>query len=260
MGSVDIQSKAYFSDSVHFADAFNFYVYGGRQVVKPSELMPLDSTEIALPYGSDAREPRQRIRDVIKLWQVMSDDRAVYVVMGVEVQEKTHYAMPVRCALYDSINYARQVEEAARSYRSGGEHKLSGTEYLSGFRKSDRLMPVITLVMYLGSDRWDGPRSLREMLAGCGDSELMRLVPNYKLNLVVPAEVDDEDFDRFVTHLGKALKYIKHSRRREDLERMIREDEAYRRLDRDSAELVNTVTGSGLVIPQGEEKVDMCQV
>lgn len=36
-------------------------------------------------------------------------------------------------------------------------------EFLSGFWKTDRLIPVITLVIYLGSDSWDAPLSLKEM-------------------------------------------------------------------------------------------------
>ena len=39
----------------------------------------------------------------------MDDGRAAYVVLGVEAQDAVHYAMPVRCALYDAANYAGQV-------------------------------------------------------------------------------------------------------------------------------------------------------
>ncbi|MDE7224002.1 MAG: hypothetical protein K2O34_09505 [Acetatifactor sp.] len=36
-------------------------------------------------------------------------------------------------------------------------------EFLSGFWKTDRLIPVITLVTYFGSNSWDAPLSLKEM-------------------------------------------------------------------------------------------------
>ena len=36
-----------------FADIFNFYIYGGRQVILPEQLTERDSTKIALPYGAD---------------------------------------------------------------------------------------------------------------------------------------------------------------------------------------------------------------
>ena len=55
--------------------------------------------------------------------------------------------------LYDAIDYSKQVEEAGRSYRRGKdsgtfsekddgtlEIKLTHEEFLSGFRKADRLI------------------------------------------------------------------------------------------------------------------------
>ena len=54
MGKVDIATKQYMSHRDVIADAFNFYVYDGRQVIKPERLQKLDTTEVLLPYGNDA--------------------------------------------------------------------------------------------------------------------------------------------------------------------------------------------------------------
>lgn len=35
---------------------------------------------------------------------------------------------------------------------------------MSGFSHKDRLIPVITMMVYWGSDAWDGPRTLQEIL------------------------------------------------------------------------------------------------
>ena len=53
MSNVDALSKRYMSHNEIFADAFNFLIYGGEQVIKPEQLSPLDTTEIEIPYGSD---------------------------------------------------------------------------------------------------------------------------------------------------------------------------------------------------------------
>ena len=56
--------------------------------------------------------------------------------------------MAVKNMLYDALQYAKQVEEAKKSYRDKNKTadiKLSSEEFLSGFRKQDKLMPVITL-------------------------------------------------------------------------------------------------------------------
>ena len=52
MGAIDTEAKAYLSSPDKVADVFNYWVYGGRDVIKPKELKPLDTTAIALPYGN----------------------------------------------------------------------------------------------------------------------------------------------------------------------------------------------------------------
>ena len=117
MGKADIESRKYMRDTAHFADVVNYYVFGGRQIVRPDDLTPLDTAEVVIPYGNGARSPVQKYRDTVKLWSAMTDDRAVYVILGAENQTEVHYAMPVRSGLYDFLNYADQVSEAGKSYR-----------------------------------------------------------------------------------------------------------------------------------------------
>ena len=264
MGRIDAEMKAYMENSAHFADAFNYLIYNGEPVIQPSELMPLDTTELVIPYGNDAREPKQKYRDVLKLWHVMRDANAVYAVLGTENQSFVHYAMPVRCALYDYLNYADQVEQAGKSYRKGNRdadlsgERLSGGEFLSGFRKEDRLLPVVTLVIYFGTSEWDGPTSLHEMLRPV-DRNLLRLIPDYHLNLIAPSRMEKADFLKFRTDLGKVLEYIKWAEDRKKLDELVRRDDRYKRVEPESAELINAVTGSELQLMKQEEKIDMCK-
>jgi len=59
----DTITKDYVKDVSIFADIFNYYVYGGRQVILPEQLAERDSTKIALPYGTDdAVVPVQKFR------------------------------------------------------------------------------------------------------------------------------------------------------------------------------------------------------
>lgn len=65
----DTVTKDYVKDAGVFADIFNYYIYGGRQVILPEHLTERDSTKIALPYGADGVVvPIQRFRDVQKLY------------------------------------------------------------------------------------------------------------------------------------------------------------------------------------------------
>ena len=95
MGAID-EAKAYLSSPDKVADAFNYWVYGGRDIIKAEALEPMDTTAIALPYGNNAKKPIQKIRDVLKLYTAMRDEQAYYLMLGIEIQAETHYALPVR--------------------------------------------------------------------------------------------------------------------------------------------------------------------
>lgn len=261
MGKFDTEAKNYMSRNDRFADAFNYLIYGGRQVIKPDELVEMDVTELAIPFLDEKRAPIQKIRDILKSWKVMRDTNAIYVLFGIEVQGKVHYAMPLRNNLYDILNYADQIKECSKKNKSRkkAEGSLSSSaEFLSGFGRDDKLTPVITLTLYLGADRWDGPMSLREMF-GEQSEEIMALLPDYKLNLISPENIAEEDFEKFSTELGKVLEYIKYSHDKEKLVNIVENDDSYRTVDRDTVSLINEATGSKLKITDKEEKINMCQ-
>lgn len=118
MGAKDIVTKDYTNDSRIFADAFNQLIYKGEEVIRPEKLKPLDTTVIGVPYGADGVGiPTQKFRDSLKYLTSMKDDNIVYLLLGIENQTEVHYAMPVKDMLYDALQYAEQVEKAAKSHR-----------------------------------------------------------------------------------------------------------------------------------------------
>lgn len=269
MGVIDTEGKKYLSDNAIFADAFNYLVYGGKQVIKAAELREIDTTELAVPYGNSAKAPVQKYRDILKLWNAMMDDDAIYVILGAELQDKVHYGMPVKDGLYDMLGYSKQIEEIRRSYRKQGEEntgeisaedgtlkiKLTSEEFLSGLRKGDKLIPIITAVVYFGDTPWDGPRSLHDMLDFKNDA-IKSYVPDYKLNLISPVDMDDEEFTKFSTDLGFAMEVIKHQS--SDADEVI-ERTNHRKIDRDTAVFLNTAVKLNLEYEEETGGVDMCK-
>lgn len=71
MGKLDTESKQYMSDPKIFADAFNYLIYSGRQVIDPKDLRPVDTTEVAIPHGNVTRLPVQKYRDILKIRNAM---------------------------------------------------------------------------------------------------------------------------------------------------------------------------------------------
>ena len=153
MGVADKETKAYMRENEIFADAFNFFLYDGAQKIQPELLRELDTTELAKLPGTDEKqlsEVIQKYRDVLKAAVIMQDEKASYLLLGIENQTDVHYAMPVRNMLYDVMQYQKQVSELAADHREHrAELKMMDAEYLSGFLKTDKLLPVITLVITL---------------------------------------------------------------------------------------------------------------
>ena len=267
MGVIDSEGKHYLSINSYFADMFNYLLYDGKQVIQPDRLKELDTTEIAIPYGNNARVPVQKYRDLLKLWSAMMDEDAVYVMLGAELQGKTHYAMPIKKGLYDMIGYARQVDEARNSYKKKQKSgdlfvddgvlkiKLNSEEFLSGFRKEDRLIPIITATVFLSADKWDGPQDLHDML-DVKDKGLLRFIPNYPINLIAPYYMNDEDFDKFSTDLGLAMKVLKYQKA--GAVEVIQATD-HRKIDRSTAVFLNRVANLGLEFDEKEDSIDMCK-
>ena len=263
MGAIDIETKIYFQSRDHFADLFNFKLYGGRQQIHTADLKPFDSAMVIAPYGNQSKQPIQRYRDSVDIWASMQDGNTAYIILGIESQTNVHYAMPVRNMVYDSSNYAMQIQDASASYRDkereqSVQFKLSNGEFLSGFRKEDRLMPVITIVVLFNAETWDGPRSIHEMLS-IHDAGLLKYIPDYRINLVAPAEFQENEYKKFHTPLGQVLEYIRVSKDKEKLDQLLQKDPIYSKMERDSANLINTVTNSKLTYMEEGNVIDMCK-
>jgi len=203
MGKPNAVTKRYMQDNTRFADICNYYLFNGRQIIKPENLIEKDVTELALPKGLESVEAVEKIRDILKGCCVKTADGVTYLIIGIENQNDTHYAMVVRNMFYDALNYSSQVEATAKHHRKNKD--VTGAEFLSGFAKEDKLVPVITLTIYWNTGNWEGARSLHEML-NVSDEEILKYVSDYKLNLIVPDEI--EDFDKFKTELGPLLEFI----------------------------------------------------
>lgn len=182
-----------------------------------------------------------------------------YILFGIENQSNVHYAMPIKNALYDVLNYADQVIMKAKKHRKNKD--LKNDEFLSGFSKKDKLIPVITLTILWNSDSWDGPRSLHEMLE-ISDKRLLKYIPNYNLNLIVPEEITD--FDRFKTELGCVLEFLSMDHDVKKTKALLNEKKDYfSHLDWDSAKLINVCANLKFPMPESENNAeggfDMCK-
>ena len=260
----DVPTVHYLKDNNIFADIFNYYMYGGEQVLKPEMLHEKDPKEITMLQGKNGKQISDvKYRDLLKYATAKSVGNIAYLILGIEAQDKMHFAMPVRNMLYDSKNYDSQVEIIAKGHKQNINDKterstdVSSDEYLSGFYSTDKLTPVITLVIYFGSEKWTAPTSIHEML-NIDDPKILQYVPDYKINLITPESIPEEDFDKFQTEIRQVLKLIKHSKDKVDLSRTVKGEE-YMDMTEDSANLLSAILGFKIKSNERKGRVNMCK-
>ena len=71
-------------------------------------------------------------------------------------------------------------------------------------------------MLYFGIDKWDGAKSIHEMLS-TKDPELLKYVQDYRINLIEPAGIEPDELDRFSTSLREVLGYIKYANDKDKL-------------------------------------------
>lgn len=258
--AADAVTKAYIRKNEVFADAFNYFMYNGEQKIQPEQLRELDTTEIAILLSEkDTKDNKnnkdkeafesktvQKYRDLMKTAAIMEDGEAAYVLLGIENQTEVHYAMPVRNMLYDAMQYNQQVADIATKHkeRKGSKEKrkqkISNGEFLSGFYKDDKLIPVVTLVLFFNAGEWDGPRSLHEMME-ITNPTIKKWVVDYPLYLIDPMNIPDEDLDKFSSSLREVMGCIKYSNDKNKLVSFI-QDNPRMNMEIEAARVIETIT------------------
>lgn len=182
----DTVLKNYRRDNEQFADFFNAVLFGGEQVISPDELEDVDTEESSVLNHKDYVESIQAVRDNIKICKRSLTYGVELVMLVIENQEHVHYAMPMRVMTYDCGAYKKQYDSNAKKYQTSDG--LDKNEYLSRMKKTDKFIPVITVVVYYGDEPWDGATTLHEMLDI--PEKMKPFVNDYKILLVEARQND----------------------------------------------------------------------
>ena len=112
-----------------------------------------DTTEVLTALGLDKKTiAMQKMRDIFKNASIKYTGKSYVVLIGVENQSDIHYAIPIKNMFYDVMAYGNQVKETAKKHRKDKDTTTSD-EFLSGFTKEDKLIPVITITVYISEQR-----------------------------------------------------------------------------------------------------------
>ena len=129
IGAIDAITKAYIRKNEVFADAFNYFMYDGAQVIQPERLKELDSTEIAIQLNekdtTDKKavqvEAQQKYRDILKLAAFISNNpRMNMEAAAARVIEAINH-VPIRIQEGDGkFNMCEAIEEMIKDGREAG--------------------------------------------------------------------------------------------------------------------------------------------
>ena len=266
MGKKDISVKLWLKDNRRFADLFNGVCFDGKQVIKPEELEDLDGESSFVFQDKEGKNKYiQRYRDIVKGWKGF----VLRGVLAVELQDKVHYAMPVKSMIMDALSYTDQMRNIWESISTEDKQKLVGSsDYFSRFRKGDKLCPVINLVFYCGSN-WDGNMDLYSMF----DLEELKAhrdmmdvfekyVPNYHINLFNPLK--QKELNKFITDLQIVFGLLKYKNNKKELRQYLYDNRHYfSSLDYESCNAVTALLETDKLFPDNtmiqEEGNDMCK-
>lgn len=229
----DVSLKTFWRDNEHFADLFNATVFNGKQVLKPDKLTEMDTDVSATIHSKSYNESITRNRDVVK----KMSDGVEFNILGLEIQDKTHYAMPLRTMTYNALGYIKEYNDIKKHHKLNKDSFSSHEEFLSGINKSDRFHPIITLVLYYGESLWDGPTCLSDMMISMPDN-IKAYFSDYKLNLV---QILDSDKYTFYNEDVRDVFNIIRNIYNDDFDSIYREYES-RNVDIDVMELICNIT------------------
>ena len=164
MAILDITEKILEDHNDVFADIANVLLFQGEQRILPEQLV---NTKDKSMIKADGRIHEQE-RDVNKYW---NDGNVTIALYGIENQTDIDKDMPLRVYSYDGASYKQQL--------------LNG---------KDRY-PVITMVLYFGTKRWNKAKTLSEIFHV--PEELKPYFNDHKINLFEIAFLEDEQVQLF---------------------------------------------------------------
>lgn len=230
MGEKDISEKILMDYNDVFADIMNGFLFNGEQVIKPDQLVDMQTHS---QFKADGQSLHEEERDVAKLWKNKNIEIAIF---GIENQTRIDKKMPLRVISYDGAAYKKQL------------------------LNSKKVIPVITIILYFGESRWNAPKKLIDLFEGEIPEDLTEFINDYKINVFEVAWLTDEEINRFTSDFRIVANFFANKRR--DKNYIPKDTQEIRHVD-EILKLLSVVSGERRyeAIPTDKEEVhNMCEV
>jgi len=258
MGRKEEPIIEYCEKAQNFADLLNGWMFKGERTLTPDQVIPQNSRYTKKSGKGRSSRYRSRYRDIVKRIEGVK----IRVIVGTEVQTYVDHTMPVRIMDYDVLEYADQIRSLRQKYKSNDSGKI----FLSGMKKEERLIPALTLVLYVGTEDWDGAKSLHEILDFTRvPEEFRKYIPNYSVYVLDICHESDERLLEFPKDIACMFLILKYQKNKDKLLEIFEKTEAFRCVDKEMYDAVWTYTGEKKLLELKEKAetksggVNMCQ-
>ena len=182
-----------------FVDIFNNLLFAGEEILHEDDL-------ISLPTESYVRKSDGKIHQNNRDVRKADKENNVYrLVCGLENQTGQDNTMPERVMGYDYAAYEAQIKEIGQE-----NEKLGRPAYTKRIHNDQKLAPVVTGVLYWGSDDWKGPKQLHDMIRFPKEKEeiIKPLVSNYSMNLIEVSKLSKEVREKLTSDFRLIAEYF----------------------------------------------------
>lgn len=184
MQQKDLSEKVLEDNNDIFADIVNVLLFDGEDTVEESSLV---NTTVHSQYKDDSGKLHEQERDVAKYWRKGDTDIVLY---GIENQTKVESRMPVRIFGYEGASYRGQHDKKT-------------------------IVPVITMVLYYGTDRrWTAPANIKSLIKV--PDGLDKYVNDVKANVFEIAWLTDDQISKFKSNFKIVANFFVNKRKNKD--------------------------------------------
>ena len=186
MGQKDITEKVLEDYNDVFADIINGLLFDGVQEIKPEAL---ENTTVHAQYKAEDDKVHELERDIAKYWK---EEKVELAICGIENQSTVEKNMPFRIIGYDGSAYRNQLQQERR-----------------------RMLPVVTIVLYFGTDRhWNSRKKIKELMEvpQCLDS----YVNDYQMHVFEVAWLTEEQISHFRSDFKVVANFFVQKRKNKD--------------------------------------------
>lgn len=232
----DIAEKRLEDHNDVFADIFNNLVFHGEQVLEEERLTPLPTEAFTRKLDG---EMRQGNRDIRKADGAYGNYR---LICSTENQTATDNTMPQRVMGYEYAGYEEQISSILAENKRNNH-----PAYSKKIHDDQKLVPIVTAVLYWGMKEWQGPLCLHDMLEFPQDKKeiIEPYVANYPMNLIDLSKVPREVRERMTSDFRLLLDYLACKNNPEEMKLFMSDNERVIRHPEEFLDAMSEVASDG---------------